>query len=80
MITHGFNLLPSYAFTALTKPGPKYLRLKNLHTSEDYKDEFLDICRYYNNTELTRLNHLFPGHRNNKIKTIDPKLFDQIFY
>lgn len=28
---------------------------------------------------MTRLNHLFRDHRNNKIKTIDPKLFDQIY-
>ncbi|MFS1538173.1 MAG: YcbK family protein [Candidatus Phlomobacter fragariae] len=74
----GFSLLPNHAFAALTTPKAKILRFENLHTGESLKTEFFD-GHYYNNSELTRLNHLFRDFRNNKIKTIDPKLFDQIY-
>ncbi|MGR6438948.1 DUF882 domain-containing protein [Proteus mirabilis] len=39
------------------------------------KAEFFDGKRY-NKQELARLNHLFRDHRQNKVKTIDPALFD----
>ncbi|HGJ5881886.1 DUF882 domain-containing protein [Arsenophonus sp.] len=77
-ITLCFSLLPRHAFAALTTPRPKILRFENLHTGEFLKTEFFD-GRRYNNAELTRLNHLFRDHRNNKIKIIDQKLFDQIY-
>lgn len=77
-ITLGFSLLPRHAFAALTTPRPKILRFENLHTGEFLKTEFFD-GRRYNNAELTRLNYLFRDYRNNKIKIIDPKLFDQIY-
>lgn len=32
-----------------------------------------------NKHELAKLNHLFRDYRQNKIKTIDPALFDQIY-
>lgn len=74
----GLGLLPQPALAALTTPRPRILRFDNLHTGETLKAEFFD-GRRYNKSELARLNYLFRDFRQNKIKTIDPKLFDQIY-
>ncbi|OKP05340.1 YcbK family protein [Xenorhabdus eapokensis] len=74
----GFSLLPQSALAALTTPRPRILRFDNLHTGEKLKAEFFDGHRY-NKSELSRLNYLFRDFRQNKVKTIDPKLFDQIY-
>ncbi len=74
----GLSLLPSHAFAALTTPRPRILRFENLNTGEFLKTEFFDGSRY-NKSELTRLNHMFRDHRNDQVKAIDPKLFDQIY-
>ncbi|MBI6548482.1 YcbK family protein [Xenorhabdus lircayensis] len=76
--TLGLSLLPQHALATLTTPRPRILRFDNLHTGETLKAEFFD-GRRYNKSELARLNHLFRDFRQNKIKTIDPKLFDQIY-
>ena len=74
----GLALLPNHAFASLTTPRPKILRFENLNTGEFLKAEFFDGKRY-NRSELARLNKLFRDHRSNKVKTIDPHLFDQMY-
>ncbi|SFN61007.1 YcbK family protein [Xenorhabdus japonica] len=74
----GLSLLPQSALAALTTPRPRILRFDNLHTGETLKAEFFDGHRY-DKSELARLNYFFRDFRQNKVKTIDPKLFDQIY-
>ncbi|MBD1227372.1 YcbK family protein [Xenorhabdus griffiniae] len=74
----GLGLLPQSVLAALTTPRPRILHFDNLHTGETLKAEFFDGHRY-NKSELARLNYLFRDFRQNKVKTIDPKLFDQIY-
>lgn len=74
----GAALLPTSAFATLSTPRPRILTLNNLNTGETIKAEFFD-GRGYIKDELARLNHFFRDHRANKVKTIDPHLFDQLF-
>ncbi|PHM70177.1 YcbK family protein [Xenorhabdus kozodoii] len=74
----GLSLLPQSVLAALTTSRPRILRFNNLHTGETLKAEFFDGHRY-NKSELARLNYLFRDFRQNKVTTIDPKLFDQIY-
>ena len=74
----GAAILPGQAFATLSTPRPRILTLSNLNTGESIKTEFFD-GRGYIKDELSRLNHFFRDYRANKIKTIDPKLFDQIY-
>lgn len=74
----GAAILPTSAFATLSTPRPRILTLSNLNTGESIKAEFFD-GRGYIQDELSRLNHFFRDYRANKIKTIDPKLFDQIY-
>ncbi|QLR42546.1 YcbK family protein [Enterobacter sp. RHBSTW-00994] len=71
-------ILPTPAFATLSTPRPRILTLNNLHTGESLKAEFFD-GRGYIQDELAKLNHFFRDFRANKIKTIDPGLFDQLF-
>ncbi|WP_168390554.1 DUF882 domain-containing protein, partial [Acinetobacter indicus] len=74
----GLGLLPNHVLAAMSTPRPRILRFQNLNTGEFLKTEFFD-GRRYNKSELARLNHLFRDYRCDKVKTIDPKLFDQIY-
>jgi uncharacterized protein YcbK (DUF882 family) len=74
----GASLLPTQAFAMLSTPRPRVLTLNNLHTGESLKAEFFDGKGYIQD-ELARLNHFFRDYRANKIKSIDPKLFDQLY-
>jgi len=74
----GAALLPSQAFATLSTPRPRILTLNNLHTGESLKAEFFDGKGYIQD-ELARLNHFFRDYRANKMKSIDPKLFDQLY-
>lgn len=74
----GIALLPNSAFATLSTPRPRTLVLSNLNTGEVLKTEFFN-GKGYNKDELTRLNHLFRDHRNDKVKNIDPKLFDHLY-
>ncbi|WP_411754549.1 DUF882 domain-containing protein [Serratia sp. (in: enterobacteria)] len=74
----GIALLPGQAFATLSTPRPRILKLNNLNTGESIKAEFFD-GKTYNKDELARLNHLFRDYRANKMKTIDPRLFDQLY-
>ncbi|MBK4714741.1 MULTISPECIES: YcbK family protein [Tenebrionibacter/Tenebrionicola group] len=74
----GAALLPTSAFATLSTPRPRILTLNNLHTGETIKAEFFD-GRGYIQDELARLNYFFRDYRANKVKTIDPQLFDQLF-
>ena len=76
-------ILPAPAFATLSTPPPpprpRILTLNNLHTGESLKAEFFD-GRGYIQDELARLNHFFfRDYRANKIKSIDPGLFDQLY-
>lgn len=71
-------ILPTPAFATLSTPRPRILTLNNLHTGETLKAEFFD-GRGYIQDELARLNHFFRDFRANKIKAIDPGLFDQLY-
>ncbi|WP_455427610.1 DUF882 domain-containing protein [Dryocola sp. LX212] len=77
-VAFGAALLPTQAFATLSTPRPRILTLNNLHTGESLKAEFFD-GRGYIQDELARLNHFFRDYRANKIKSIDPKLFDQLY-
>ncbi|NLS43342.1 DUF882 domain-containing protein [BEV proteobacterium] len=74
----GAAMLPGQAFTTLSIPRPRILTLANLNTGDYLKTGFFD-GRRYNKDELSRLNHFFRDYRANKIKTIDPALFDQLY-
>lgn len=74
----GAAILPTPAFATLSTPRPRILTLSNLNTGESIKAEFFD-GRGYIQDELSRLNHFFRDYRANKMKSIDPKLFDQIY-
>lgn len=74
----GMAMLPGQAFATLSTPRPRILLLNNLNTGEQLKAEFFDGKNYIQE-ELVRLNHLFRDYRANKVKNIDPRLFDQIF-
>ncbi len=78
IVACGLSLLPQPALAILTKTRPRVLRFDNLHTGETLKTEFFDGHRY-NRSELARLNYFFRDFRQNKIKMIDPTLFDQIY-
>ncbi|CAQ84858.1 conserved hypothetical protein [Photorhabdus asymbiotica] len=78
MAALGLSVLPGQVLATLTTPLPRILHFDNLHTGETIKAEFFDGHRY-NKEELARLNHLFRDYRQNRVKTIDPKLFDQIY-
>lgn len=74
----GAAILPTPAFATLSTPRPRILTLNNLHTGESIKAEFFD-GRAYIQDELAKLNHFFRDFRANKVKAIDPGLFDQLF-
>ncbi|MBK0001867.1 YcbK family protein [Erwinia sp. S43] len=74
----GVALLPTQAFASLSTSRPRVLTLSNLNTGESLKTEFFN-GKKYDKDELARLNHFFRDYRANKIKTIDPHLFDQLF-
>ncbi|MFI8418225.1 DUF882 domain-containing protein [Serratia sp. NPDC078593] len=74
----GIALLPGQAFASLSTSRPRILLINNLNTGESLKAEFFD-GKGYNKEELARLNHLFRDYRANKVKSIDPQLFDQLF-
>lgn len=71
-------ILPTPAFATLSTPRPRILTLNNLHTGESIKAEFFDGQGYIQD-ELAKLNHFFRDFRANKVKAIDPSLFDQIY-
>ncbi|WP_437888107.1 DUF882 domain-containing protein [Phytobacter sp. V91] len=77
-IALGAAILPQRAFATLATPRPRILTLSNLNTGESIKAEFFDGKGYIQD-ELVKLNHFFRDYRANKIKTIDPQLFDQLF-
>ncbi|ATA21492.1 MAG: DUF882 domain-containing protein [Gibbsiella quercinecans] len=74
----GLALLPEQAFASLSTSRPRILVVNNLNTGESLKAEFFD-GKNYNSDELARLNHLFRDYRANKIKSIDPRLFDHLY-
>lgn len=71
-------MLSPPALATLSTPRPRILTLNNLHTGESIKAEFFD-GRGYIQDELARLNYFFRDFRANKVKVIDPGLFDQLF-
>lgn len=74
----GLALLPGQAFASFSTSRPRVLTLNNLNTGESLKTEFFN-GKSYDKGELTRLNHFFRDYRANKIKSIDPHLFDQLY-
>ncbi|MCI4187943.1 YcbK family protein [Dickeya dianthicola] len=74
----GIALLPGQSLASLSTSRPRILTLNNINTGERIKVEFSD-GRRYNKEELSRLNHFFRDYRANKVKTIDPALFDQLY-
>ncbi|QHM70490.1 YcbK family protein [Mixta intestinalis] len=74
----GLALLPDSAFASVSTSRPRILTLNNLHTGETLKTEFFN-GKNYDQEELARLNYFFRDYRANKIKSIDPKLFDQLY-
>ncbi|SLM63649.1 MULTISPECIES: YcbK family protein [Dickeya] len=74
----GIALLPGQSLASLSTARPRILTLNNVNTGERIKVEFFD-GRRYNKSELSRLNHFFRDYRANKVKTIDPALFDQLY-
>jgi len=74
----GIALLPQRALASLSTARPRILTLSNLNTGESLKTEFFN-GKSYDRDELARLNHFFRDYRANKVKKIDPRLFDQLF-
>ena len=74
----GMALLPSQAFASLSTSRPRILTLHNLNTGENLKTEFFN-GKSYNKEELARLDYFFRDYRANKVKKIDPHLFDQLY-
>jgi len=74
----GLALLPGEAFASISTSRPRILVVNNLNTGETLKSEFFN-GKGYNKDELVRLNYLFRDYRANKVKPIDPRLFDQLF-
>jgi uncharacterized protein YcbK (DUF882 family) len=74
----GLALLPGSALASLSTSRPRVLTLSNMHTGETLKTEFFN-GKSYDRDELARLNHFFRDYRANQIKSIDPRLFDQIY-
>lgn len=74
----GLALLPGSALASLSTSRPRVLTLNNLHTGETLKTEFFN-GKSYDKDELVRLNHFFRDYRANQVKSIDPRLFDQIY-
>ncbi|WP_130834595.1 YcbK family protein [[Erwinia] mediterraneensis] len=74
----GLALLPGSALASLSTARPRVLTLNNLHTGETLKTEFFN-GKSYDEDELARLNHFFRDYRANKVKPIDPHLFDQLY-
>jgi uncharacterized protein YcbK (DUF882 family) len=74
----GLALLPGSAFASVSTSRPRILTLNNLHTGETLKTEFFN-GKSYDKDELARLNHFFRDYRANKVKSIDPGLFDQLY-
>lgn len=74
----GCALLPGQAFASLSTSRPRVLTLNNLNTGETLKTEFFN-GKSYDKDELSRLNHFFRDYRANKVKNIDPHLFDQLY-
>ncbi|ELZ8933094.1 DUF882 domain-containing protein [Cronobacter dublinensis] len=74
----GAAILPTPAFATLSTPRPRILTLNNLNTGESIKAEFFD-GRGYIQDELAKLNHFFRDYRANKVKAMDPRLFDQLY-
>lgn len=74
----GLALLPGSALASVSTSRPRILTLNNLHTGETLKTEFFN-GKSYDRNELARLNHFFRDYRANKIKSIDPSLFDQLY-
>lgn len=74
----GLSCLPQCAQASLSTGRPKILTLNNMHTGESLKAEFFN-GKSYNTSELVRLNHFFRDYRANKIREIDPQLFDHIY-
>ncbi|QKJ86622.1 hypothetical protein PMPD1_1671 [Paramixta manurensis] len=74
----GIALLPGRALASLSTSRPRILTLNNLNTGETLKTEFFNGS-HYDKDELARLNHFFRDYRANKVKSIDPHLFDQLY-
>lgn len=74
----GLALLPDSALASFSTARPRVLTLNNLHTGETLKTEFFN-GKSYDEDELVRLNHFFRDYRANKVKPIDPHLFDQLY-
>ncbi|CAK9884597.1 MAG: hypothetical protein XXXJIFNMEKO3_00986 [Candidatus Erwinia impunctatus] len=77
-IALGTALLPVQSLASISTTRPRELLLSNLNTGEKIRTEFFN-GKTYNKSELTRLNYFFRDYRANRIKTIDPKLFDQLY-
>lgn len=74
----GIALLPGQALASISTSRPRILLLNNLNTGESIKAEFFN-GKGYNKEELARLNHIFRDYRANKVKSIDPALFDHLY-
>ncbi|KGD73573.1 hypothetical protein HA49_09940 [Tatumella morbirosei] len=74
----GLVLLPGLAEASVSSSRPRILTLNNLNTGESLKTEFFNGTSY-NKSELVRLNHFFRDYRANQVRSIDPRLFDQLY-
>lgn len=85
----GLSLIPGIATAASTSAKAtntakkssrtRTLLIKNINTNETIKSTYFN-GKSYDKTELARLNHIFRDRRNDKVTTIDPKLYDKIYY
>ncbi|GKX51873.1 YcbK family protein [Budvicia aquatica] len=77
------NVLLAAPKTATTKSQSqsrtRTLLIKNINTNETIKSTYFN-GKSYNKTELARLNHIFRDRRTDQVITIDPKLYDKLYY
>ncbi|AKJ42605.1 YcbK family protein [Pragia fontium] len=86
--TLGLVLIPDVVLAAPTKTSTtksksqvrtRTLLVKNINTNETIKSTYFN-GKSYDKKELARLNHIFRDRRTNQVITIDPKLYDKLYY
>lgn len=70
---------PAKTKTKGTQPRTRTLLIKNINTNETITSTYFN-GKSYDKKELSRLNHIFRDRRTEQVITIDPKLYDKLYY
>ncbi|MGB5443991.1 MAG: YcbK family protein [Psychromonas sp.] len=77
LATLGAACIPTVSFASIFKNSPRELHLNNLHTGEELQTCYFD-GKNYQRDEMKKINHLCRDFRQNEIKNMDKRLFDQL--